>query len=443
MNDRSERSVPSDVNLERDLIVGMIKLDTDLVNEAVTTLEPGNFYSPDHRLIFDLVTEVWKQGDLIAPITIAEHPSFPHSREWLANLLDQSGGIFGNAARVAMRRVVELSQARDAIASFSESLNSLYAGNPVGDVVASTSASIDRIRADITSLDGDVPGLTTLAEVMARETTLDEWVIDGMMRRLDRAIIVADEGGGKSYFLRQCAVLTAVGLHPLLRTRLRNGPRRIFIGDFENRTATIQNQLKGIERAFKSRGMDYPDGSLLERPGGINLLDRVDRRMFETAIRKARPELVVAGPIYKMYDRKESNHEAQILEFLKILDDLQSRYEFALMLEHHAPMASSGRERDLRPVDSSLWQRWPEVGVALHSPVPNDDGSMRQKVSQWRPPRDPLWWPRQLIRGTGEAPFPFSGNFPAEVHDGQGVPRLKVPDAKYRQPSLAANPEPF
>jgi hypothetical protein len=51
----------------------------------------------------------------------------------------------------------------------------------------------------------------------------------------------------------------------------------------------------------------------------------------------------------------------------EILDDLRTRYGFALVIEHHAPKAQGGA-RDLAPFGSSLWLRWGEIRMSLTPP---------------------------------------------------------------------------
>ena len=49
-----------------------------------------------------------------------------------------------------------------------------------------------------------------------------------------------------------------------------------------------------------------------------------------------------------------------------MLDDLRTRFGFALVLEHHAPKPRGGR-RDLLPFGSQRWLARPELGIRLKS----------------------------------------------------------------------------
>src|SRR5690606_20278264 len=87
---------------------------------------------------------------------------------------------------------------------------------------------IEAIASDYAQV-GDVP---TLADVLAIEDTYD-WVIPGLLERMDRLVLTGGEGLGKSTWLRQIAVLAAAGIHPT-RHAERIDPVRVTVIDTEN-----------------------------------------------------------------------------------------------------------------------------------------------------------------------------------------------------------------
>ena len=116
--------------------------------------------------------------------------------------------------------------------------------------------------------------------------------------------------------------------------------------------------------------MVWPEGrgAVWHRPGGVDLRKRSDRRQFEEVLRQHRPELVCLGPLYKAFRRRAGETDEQAAaEMQEILDDLRTRYGFALVMEHHAPKAQGG-VRDLAPFGSSLWLRWGEIRMSLTPP---------------------------------------------------------------------------
>ena len=147
-----------------------------------------------------------------------------------------------------------------------------------------------------------------------------------------------------------------------------------------------------------------PEAHLWVKPDGINVLKPADRALLETRIEATEPELLVLGPLYKAFiDPGNKTAEATAIEVAMYLDQLRTRYGCALWLEHHAPLGNGLSGRDLRPMGSAVWMRWPEFGYAL-APDPTAVGDPTYEVKQWRGPRDLRQWPRLLKRGER---FPF------------------------------------
>jgi replicative DNA helicase len=129
-----------------------------------------------------------------------------------------------------------------------------------------------------------------------------------------------------------------------------------------------------------------------------------DRALLEARIEATEPELLVLGPLYKSFiDPGNKTAEATAIEVATVLDEIRTTYKCALWLEHHAPLGNGLSGRDLRPMGSAVWMRWPEFGYAL-APDPTAIGDPTYEVKQWRGPRDARQWPTKMKRGDL---FPF------------------------------------
>jgi replicative DNA helicase len=252
----------------------------------------------------------------------------------------------------------------------------------------------------------EVPSdLWVLDEFLDRpQSERPEWVIPGLARVGWRVMVVAAEGVGKTVLFRQIGLAAAQGIHPLnFRTMT---PCRTLIVDLENPDDSIIDVCEPIRqqaKKFDPRSYDADRAWLWHRPGGINLRKRKDRADLEAVIAHVHPTLVCLGPIYKSYrvEARESDELAGA-EVMAVFDDLRTRYGFALMLEHHAPKGSGGA-RDLMPYGSSLWLRWPEIGLKL-TPATEDNSLMT--VGRWRGDRLENEWPAELERSQ---PWPWKG----------------------------------
>lgn len=206
---------------------------------------------------------------------------------------------------------------------------------------------------------------------------------------------------------RQMAILAAQGLHPLHFGQI--DPVRTLIVDLENPEDSVMDVCIPINEKVKARVRDSytPDRAWLwHRPAGINLRSRPDRIALETVISRTQPQLVCLGPLYKAYEvNAHENDELAAREIMAVFDDLRTRYGFGLMLEHHAPKETAGTKRKLMPYGSSLWLRWPEIGINLY---PGESGISTLTVGRWRGDRLENEWPISISRSEG---FPWAGTW--------------------------------
>ena len=231
-----------------------------------------------------------------------------------------------------------------------------------------------------------------------------DWLIPGMLERGERIMIVAAEGVGKTMLARQVAILSGAGVHPFTFGRMK--PVRTLFVDLENPERIIRRTSRKILSAVRSTydAKSDPEAHLWIKPDGLNILKPHDRALLEAKIEATEPELLVLGPLYKAFiDPGGRTAESTAIEVAKYLDEIRVRYGCALWLEHHAPLGNSLAARDLRPMGSAVWMRWPEFGYAL-APDPTSPGLPEYTVQQWRGPRDLRQWPTRLKRSTL---FPF------------------------------------
>ncbi len=129
-----------------------------------------------------------------------------------------------------------------------------------------------------------------------------------------------------------------------------------------------------------------------------NLLARPDRRWLTGKIATHHPDVLVAGPLYKLY-QGGGHDEESAAELADYFDRLRAEYDLTLLLEAHSPYgADGGTRRALRPIGPSLWSRWPEFGKGLRK---TDENGVYDFES-WIPDRDDdRAWPTRIYRGTG------------------------------------------
>jgi replicative DNA helicase len=383
---------PGDDDIEKAVLGDMLGL-TELIPDIAAILSGSDFRNPTAGLAFDLIVQAWKAGRVMDPALLGrelEGAGRGVRPEWLVDVVAAGSGAWEGHART----VIEHRIRRDGLAILHDATTGLRSPVEPDQVLSDLVARVDRIDAP----GGRVPaGCLSLEDHLAAdEEHLDEWVIPGLLRRGWRVLVVAGEGGGKSMLLRQFAVCAAQGIHPLGFTPIGHY-NRVLLVDLENPVGLLRRSLRKMRAAV---GQAYQPGNVTvwSDPRGIDLNSRQGHRQFEAAIQAAQPSLVLIGPAYKMFRRhgRQTDEEA-VADVQAVLDGLRIRYGFATMIEHHAPHGFAG-SRDMRPVGTSLWLRWPELGFGL---VPESkERNYPVKIERWRADRDANnAWPKSLDKG--------------------------------------------
>lgn len=225
-----------------------------------------------------------------------------------------------------------------------------------------------------------------------------DWVIPGLVERLDRVMLVAQEGLAKSVVLAQIAVAAAVGLNPFTLEEIE--PKRALVIDCEVSPRQQRRRWKWMLDCAAALGRPVQPGMLRiePRPDGLDLVGD-DLAWTKAKVRSSAADIVVIGPLYRLH-KHNINDEEVARELVSALDDIRISSNVALLIEAHAGHGKTGfkGERDLRPRGSSLFLGWTEFGCALR-PVKGDRRIV--DVVRWRGDRDIRHWPERLRWGTG------------------------------------------
>jgi len=409
----ADRTPPHDLAAE-DGIIGAMLLAPHVIDEVQRTVTAGDFYRPRNQTLFYEILGLWKQGSKIDAVILAERLE-THGQ------LQQIGGAAEIISLVAncptsslAPRYAEIiankSMLRRAIGIGTELALRSY-DNP-DDPQALMQEAIGALQEANVSI-GEMPDA-----VWELDSYLDQppeaspdWIIPDVIRQGWRVMLVASEGSGKTTLFRQVAICTAQGIHAFLHTPIP--PKRTLIVDCENPQDSIVDMCIPIRDAARAqRGTEYDSDRawLWWQPQGINLRSRSDRMKLESVIQHVKPDLVAIGPVYKIYQvNAHENDELAAREVMTTLDDLRTRYRFGLMMEHHAPKGT-GAKREMMPFGTSLWLRWPELGISMQPLTENDVSHMQ--VGRWRGDRLKNNWPKELRHST---PWPWEGIYETDA----------------------------
>jgi hypothetical protein len=238
-----------------------------------------------------------------------------------------------------------------------------------------------------------------------------DWLVPGLLEYTDRLIITGLEGLGKSFLTAQIAAAVAAGIHPLSTEPLprRAGGYRVLIVDCENSPRQLRRRfrklLRQVDEACALNQVQPADWTsalrFVIRPEGISLTEPRELARMEQAVAATSPDLLVIGPMYRL-SQIDVRDEQAAKELTDTIDLLRVRHHLTVVIETHAGHTQNGAGvRQLRPLGSSLFLRWPEFGYGLrpHSSVTDEDHPSLVDVVAWRGSRDERHWPKTLKHG--------------------------------------------
>jgi replicative DNA helicase len=393
-----DHPVPHDDKAEA-AFLGGIALYPDRLEAVGMDLAPEHFYRPSHQTLFQAELELIDKGSSgrLDPIMLQDLCQ-RLDRKFPPDLLLTTLGDAVSPRRQHAEIILRHAASRQVLACALEAKASIDQGYDPFEVAAAAARSLDQVGTSA----NNTPEAKTLEELVEAADKLAPWVIPGLLRSDWRAVVVAAEGMGKSTLLRQVAVCAAQGIHPFRFSAVP--PVRVLIVDAENSVAAIAEtgaRLYGQAQTSAGARYDASRCRVWSRPGGLDLRNSRDRADLVREIRAQQPQLVVAGPVYKLGRRRSGEPYEDAAEGIQqVLDDLRTRFGFALVLEHHAPKGEGG-SRDMAPFGSQRWLAWPELGLGLYA---DKGGGLR--VQRFRGDRMASSWPDKFTRGDH---WPFQG----------------------------------
>lgn len=412
------RMLPHDIDAEKSAL-GAALISPHAANAVFTHLSADHFYRPQHRLIFRAIVDLYRTGQAVDVVSV-------RAELGKGKKLEQAGGdvyvhdlaeFVPTAANVGyyVARVRELGTKAIAIEELTRIASQGYHESVTSDeLLVATEDALTRFRALSTDED-EIEGFSTLGAFIDEADSDHDWLIPGVLERMDRVIVVASEGAGKTTLARQIAVQLAAGVHPF-SIQSRIPPVRTLYIDLENPPALVRRKVRQlVNQGREYSGWDDDRAWRWTKPGGIDLRKPHDQHLVDRVIAASRAELVCLGPLYKAFTESGEKAETVNSQVARVLDGFRARHGIALWLETHAPMEQQGM-RSLRPMGSGVWSRWPEFGLALRK---SKDRPGRVHLERFRGDRDERCWPHHLDRSS---PWPWlavwDGGYPVEEATG-------------------------
>lgn len=333
----------------------------------------------------ELVMETLRKQGRMRPeygITISDCLSFAHATPALQHYVDALADVYlGRDIYQTGARLQQMSQSSD-----------------VDTALTYMHAEVERFRAQASARQEYDP--TTLADILAAPDEGEpDWIIPDLLPASDRLLVTAEEGQGKSTFLRQIALAVALGIDPFEPTQ-QIKPGRALLVDCEVSNRQLTRALRRMY-SFGGRHSHVGDPKNLmveSRQGGIDLCEPGDQGWLLRMIRQHQPTVVCLGPLYRM-SGGDINDEASVRCWQRILEPLLEQ-GVSIVMEHHSPNYKDNGRRDLRPIGSSVIRRWFSQGIGVrgdecqaHSRHFCRVCPRKAVIEQWRGSRDETRWP--------------------------------------------------
>ena len=401
-----ERMPPHDLAAEKGLLCACMH-SRNAMAMAIDTVHAEDFWGSTHATIFTAMAGMYAAGQSLDPITVAKRLADSGDLDMVGGtnyIFALSGnGTLSTFATEYAEIIVDRALRRALLDHGEETARTALLTS--GDTFGLVERAVTKAREirDRGQANADLPTLDLLDFVAVEDTY--NWLIPGLLEYGDRLVLTATEGGGKSTWLRQIAVTTASGLHPF-RTWEYAEPRRVLVLDCENGAPVSRRKFRPLLEAGAKvdrplqRGMFHIEC----RPEGLDLTRPADRAWLMRRVEKLKPELLIIGPIYRLH-AGDPNSEELARKVSAVIDEARATANCAVLMEAHAPHHNGqSAHRNLRPLGSSLWMRWPEFGFGLRpvedeKSASNADGCRGRRFLPWRGLRDERDWPQFLKQG--------------------------------------------
>lgn len=404
-------------------VIGSALADPSAIRFAADHITQADFSSDRLGAVWGVLHRRWKAGeptDVVAMDVVLRTELDGYKPGSALDLMDSVP--YGGTASYWAEQIADGARRREAIQAGTR----LVQGAASGDLAEAVAGA----KRDLGNIGSTGSGQLTsrpLARIL-EETDAYDWVIPGILEKMDRVIFTGGEGGGKSTLVRQIAVLSAAGINPFTLEDME--PVRVLVIDAENSERQWRRATRDIvAKASRHLGADVgeliPLSCIVDQQRNLDVSKERDLSAIHDLVDTHQPDIVFIGPLYKITSRAlQTDDEATPV--LRALDSIRARGA-ALVMEAHAGVPGQ-QGRDLRPRGSAALLGWPEFGIGLavdkdYLPFQQDPDNFKNRkvdLTRWRGDRDTeRVWPKSIYPNNywrwGPEPYSYTADRPNPV----------------------------
>ncbi len=316
------RTPPHSEEAEKGVLCSMMRDPRNTITECVEKITVDHFYVPAHRVIFDVLVDLWSAKQAIDLITFTQ---VLRDRKLLENVggagfVTELQDFVPTAANVGyyIDIVREMFTRRNIIRICAEQARRCYEieGEDSAALLCDAEQQFGAIKCS--GRNGQFPQIEDGAALIAKPIILPDDVIVGVLHHGGKMVLGGASKSYKTWLHIDTAISVATGTHWLGRFPTKRG-RVLYInleiqsGFFAKRIKTIcdERQLKieeGYLRVWNLRGHAADVSTLLPR-----LLRGIGRDQFI---------LIIIDPIYKLLGGRDENKAGDIATLLNEIESL-------------------------------------------------------------------------------------------------------------------------
>lgn len=205
-------------------------------------------------------------------------------------------------------------------------------------------------------------------DLLKMEIPPREWLIDRIISTSSLAMIYAERGLGKTWFVISMAISIAKGESFLDYEITR--PWRVLYVDGEMSLVDIQSRIRALDPTVSERFLILPSEQLFREAKPLNLNDADDQKAIIEGLAAltqagARPDLIIFDNLSSLSGGIDENDNSALDGLLRWLVKLKHE-GFAILLVHHA--GKSGAQRGASRREDLL-----DTSIALKAPGEDDE----------------------------------------------------------------------
>jgi hypothetical protein len=335
------RQPPKSIEAEQG-VLGALLLDASALAKVSDILATTDFYARSHKLIFDAIAALVREGKSVDPLSAFEQLAAGGNAEEVGGLVYLNQLAQGTPSAANLRRyaeiVVERSNLRAMISLSDQVATRAFKNEPAADILADAAAVLARLAEERKLGRAGIPALTLL-ELRDQAHELD-WLVKNMVPADSIGLIFGASQTFKSFVALDMALHVAHGL-PWMGRRTKQGPVVIIAAEGG------RGIWSRICAWHKARGLPYDKVQVIVITVAVDLIAGAGAVVstVEAKLTGVKPLLTVVDTLSQTFAGEENSAQEVSAYFREIGGRIRERWHCAVGIIHHSGHNATERPR--------------------------------------------------------------------------------------------------